>query len=88
MEGVGVANYRAILELVLAGRSYGEIVDVARCSRRDVARVKEVIAEHAVVSASAISDADLAAWFPDGRRRVSERYEQPDFAPGVVVDAR
>lgn len=75
-----MANYRAIVELVLAGRSYGEIVDVARCSRRDVARAKEVIAEHAVVSAAAVGDADLAAWFPDGRRRVSAQYEQPDFA--------
>jgi len=35
-EGGGMANYRAILELVLAGRSYVEIVDAggarsARC---------------------------------------------------------
>lgn len=75
-----MANYRAIVELVLAGRSYGEIVEVVRCSRRDVARAKQVIVEHAVASAAAVSDADLAAWFPDGRRRVSAEYEQPDFS--------
>jgi len=42
--------------------------------------VKQAIAEHEVASAGAVSDADLAGWFPDGRRRVSDEYEQPDLA--------
>lgn len=35
-----MADYRAILELVLGGRGYSEIAAVAACSRRDVSRVK------------------------------------------------
>lgn len=75
-----MANYRAILELVLAGRSYVEIVETVGCSRRDVSRVKQAVAEHGVASAAGVSDAELVEWFPDGRRRVSEEYEQPDLA--------
>ncbi|MHB2023142.1 MAG: IS21 family transposase [Mycobacteriales bacterium] len=75
-----MANYRVILELVLAGRGYSEIAAVAGCSRRDVSRVKRAVAERALSSATAVSEAELAEWFPDGRRRVSEEYEQPDLA--------
>lgn len=74
-----MANFRAILELVLAGRSYDEIVVSVGCSRRDVSRVKQVVAQRAVGSADGVSDADLAEWFPDGRRRVSDEYDQPDL---------
>lgn len=73
-----MANYRAILELVLAGRSYVEIVDAVGCSRREVSRVRQAVAEHGVASA-AVSEAELAGWFPDGRRRVSQEYERPDL---------
>lgn len=75
-----LANYRRILELVLAGRSYSEIVEIAGCSRRDVSRVKRVIDERGVTAASVVSEEDLALWFPDGRRMVSAAYEQPDLA--------
>jgi len=75
-----MANYRVILELVLAGRGYSEIVAVAGCSRRDVSRVKQAVTERGLSSAAAVSDAELAEWFPDGRRRVSDEYEQPDLA--------
>ena len=75
-----MANYRAILGLVLAGRGYSEIVAVAGCSRRDVSRVRQAVTERGLTSAVAVSDADLAQWFPDGRRRVSGEYEQPDLA--------
>lgn len=74
-----MADYREILELAVAGRSYVEIVDVVGCSRRDVSRVKQAIAEHGVTSAEAVSDAELADWFPDGRRQVSAEYDQPDL---------
>lgn len=77
-----MANYRMIMELVLAGRSYSEIVERAGCSRRDVSRIKQVVSARGVVSMSTVSDADLAAWFPD-RRRVSDEYELPDLA-GVL----
>lgn len=75
-----LANYRKILELVLAGRSYSEIVEIVGCSRRDVSRVKKVLEERGVTAASAVSEEDLALWFPDGRRMVSASYEQPDLA--------
>ena len=79
-----MANYRAVLELVLAGHGYSEIVEMVGCSRRDVSRVKQAIAEHGVISAVAVSDADLAGWFPDGRRRVSGEYDQPDLERVLV----
>lgn len=74
-----MADYRAIMEMVLAERSYSEIVAAAGCSRRDVSRVKQVVVEHGVLAVSAVTDAQLRQWFPDGRRRVSDEYAQPDF---------
>jgi transposase len=82
-----VANYRRIFDLVIAGRSYGEIVELARCSRRDVSRVKKIIDERGVTAATVVSDEDLAGWLPDGRRMVSAVYEQPDLA-GVLAAMR
>lgn len=75
-----MANYRKILELVLAGRSYSGIVEVAGCSPRDVSRVKKVIEERGVTAATVVNEENLALWFPDGRRMVSAAYEQPDLA--------
>lgn len=75
-----LANYRKILELVLAGRSYSAIVEVVGCSRRDVSRVRKVIDERGVSAVSVVSEEDLALWFPDGRRMVSAGYDQPDLA--------
>lgn len=79
-----MGNYRAIMELVLAGRSYSEIVDAVGCSRREVSRVRQVVAQRGVTSIAAVSDAELASWFPDGRRRVADEYEQPDYARVLV----
>lgn len=73
-----MVNCRVVLELVLAGRSESEIAVVAR-SRRDVVRVKQAV-ERGLTSAAAASNAELAEWFPDRRRRVSDEYEQPDPA--------
>ena len=75
-----LANYRKILELVLAGRSYGAIVEVVGCSRRDVSRVRKVIDERGMTAATVVSEEDLSDWFPDGRRMVSAGYDQPDLA--------
>lgn len=75
-----LANYRKILELVLAGHSYSAIVEVVGCSRRDVSRVSKVIDERGVTATTAVSEEDLADWFPDGRRMVSAGYEKPDLA--------
>ena len=80
-----MADYRKIMVLVLEGRSYGEIVDAAGCSRRDVSAVKKTIAARGISAGAAASmtEAEVQVLFPDGRRRVSEEYEQPDYAAVV-----
>ncbi len=77
-----VANFRKIMILVLEGRSYGEIVEVAGCSRRDVSLVKKTVAARGISAGAAgsMTEAEVQALFPDGRRRVSEEYERPDYA--------
>lgn len=61
-----MAKYRQIMELVLQGRSYAEIVEMIGCSRRDVARVRQIVAEHDVTSMDMITTEQLVGWFPDG----------------------
>jgi hypothetical protein len=77
-----MANYRKIMELVLQERSYNEIVDVVGCSRRDVSTVKKTIASRGITAGSmeSMTDTDIQTLFPDGRKRVSDEYETPDFA--------
>jgi len=74
-----MAKYRQILSLVLQGRSYAEIVEIVGCSRRDIARVRQVVATHQITSGEAVTIEQLAEWFPDGRKRVSAQYTQPEF---------
>ena len=74
-----MTDYRKILTLLLERRSYRDVAEEEGCSHRDVARVKQAITVHGVESAAAVSDAELLAWFPDGRRRVSDEYDQPDL---------
>ncbi len=75
-----MVDYRRVLVLLLEGRSYRDVVEIVGCSHRDVSRVREAVRLHGVTAASEVSDADLAGWFPDGRRRVSDEYDQPDLA--------
>ena len=77
-----MADFRAIMQQVLAGRSYTEIVEVVGCSRRDVALVKKTIVSAGITAQRAgfMTDAEVAQLFPDGRRKVSAEYDQPDFA--------
>jgi len=74
-----MTKYRQIMELVLQGHSYAQIVEIAGCSRRDVARVRQIVAEHEICSMDTITTEQLVGWFPDGRKRVSSQYAQPDF---------
>lgn len=74
-----MADYRRIMALLLQGRSYREVVETAGCSHRDVARAKQVIGANGITSVEGVSDAEVAGWFPDGRRRVSDEYERPEF---------
>jgi uncharacterized protein YerC len=38
-----MVDYRRILVLLLEGRSYRDVVEVAGCSHRDVSRVREAV---------------------------------------------
>jgi hypothetical protein len=75
-----MADYRKILVLLLEGRSFWQVVEIAGCSHRAVARVRLEMQERGITAADSVSDADLAGWFPDGRRKVSAEYDQPDLA--------
>ena len=77
-----MANYRKIMELVLEGRSYSEIVQAVGCSRRDVSEVKKTVTARGITAGlvESMTDTDVQALFPDGRKRVSDEYESPDFA--------
>lgn len=77
-----MVDYRAIMSLVLKDRSYRQIVEAVGCSHRDVATARRVIVGRDITAErlGGMSDADLAALFPDLRARVSAGYETPDFA--------
>ena len=72
-----MANDRVILELVLAvaqlqrDRRGGRVLPQGRVTGETSGGLS---------SAAVVSDAELAEWFPDGRRRVSREYDQPDLA--------
>ncbi len=80
-----MADYRAIMTLVLQGRSYREVVAAVGCSHRDVAAARKVIAEKGITGTglALMSDTDIRGLFPDGRSRLSDRYDVPDFAAVV-----
>src|SRR5699024_5679966 len=87
--GDSVVDYRKIMELALAGCSYSQIVEMVGCSRRDVAAAKKTIAARGITvgQLTSMSQADVGVLFPDGRRRISQEYEQPDFA-GVLASMK
>ena len=80
-----MADYRAIMTLVLLGRSYRDVVAAVGCSHRDVAAARKVIAARGITGTglAQMSDSELAGLFPDGRAKVSDRYQVPDFAAVV-----
>ena len=53
-----MTDYRKILTLLFERRSYRDVTEVAGCSHRDVARVKQAIAVHGVESAAAVDGGD------------------------------
>lgn len=76
-----MADFKAIMTLAITGHSYDEIVPSAGCSRRDVAAAKKVIAAYGFNAGQigAMSPQEIARLRPDGRKRVTESYERPDF---------
>lgn len=77
-----MANYRTIMELVLQERSYNEIVDILGCSWRDISTVKKTVVSRGITAGSieSMTEADIQELFPDGRKRLSDEYDTPDFA--------
>ncbi len=77
-----MADYRAIMSLVLAGRTYREVVAAVGCSHRDVAAARKTIADRGITGhgLAEMTDAQLQELFPDGRAGVTGQYDLPDFA--------
>ncbi len=77
-----MASYKAIMALVFKGHSYEEIVGLVGCSRRDISLVKKTAAARGLSAGqvAAMSEAQWAELFPDGRRAVTGAFDQPDFA--------
>jgi len=76
-----MADYRAIMTLVFKGRSYREIVEAVGCSHREVSTARKAITQHGIDARclAEMSEAELSALFPDGRAKVSDGYDLPDF---------
>ena len=85
-----MADYRRILGLLLQGHSYRAVAGAVGCSQREVAAAKRVILKWEVTAErlADLSELDLAALFPDGRSRVSDAYDVPDFARVVAAMRR
>jgi len=81
-----MADYRQILGLLLQGHSYRAVAGAVGCSQREVATARRAVLERALTAErlAGLSDVELAAWFPDGRSRVSADYDLPDFAKVVA----
>lgn len=67
-----MVDYRAIMSLLLQGRSYREVVASVGCSHRDVAAARKAIADRGITAQvlSGMGDLQLREVFPDGRARV------------------
>lgn len=67
---------------MLEHRSYSEIVEIVRCSRREVSAVTRTVQGRGITAAQAASMTrdELSELFPDGKKRVSAAFVQPDFA--------
>ena len=76
-----MVDHRVIAVLLLEGRSYREIAAVQGCSQRAVARVRKVLVDRGITAAglAGVAEDEWAGWFPDGRAKVSDGYEAPDF---------
>jgi hypothetical protein len=70
-----MADYRAMMTLVLQGRSYRDVVAAVGCSHRAVAAARKAIRDAEIIGTglAQMSDTDLAGLFPDGQSRVSDR---------------
>lgn len=84
-----MADYRKIMELLCDQRSYTTITETVKCSRREVAAAKKTIEARGITHGhlKVMTDAEVQALFPDGRAKVSDRYEAPHY-PAVLKSMR
>lgn len=84
-----MADYRKIMELLLDHRSYTSITEIVGCSRREISTAKKMITARSITHAAlgSMSDTEVRNLFPDGRVRVSDDYEQPNY-PAVLKSMR
>ncbi|MDK6469418.1 hypothetical protein QP144_24525, partial [Escherichia coli] len=64
-----MANFKEIMAMCLDGASYSRITTVLGCSRRDVSRVKAIIAEESITAESfrLLPPGWFVSRFSDGR---------------------
>lgn len=84
-----MADCRAIMTLVLQGRSYRDVVAAVGCSHRDVAAARKTIAANGITATglAQMSDTELAGLFPDGRSKVSDLYVAPNRIDKLIRQA-
>ncbi|WP_129545617.1 IS21 family transposase [Arthrobacter dokdonensis] len=84
-----MADYSAIMALVLERRSYSEIVQLVGCSRREISLVSKTVKARGITAerAASLGRDELAELFPDGRKNISAGFMQPDFA-GIVASMK
>lgn len=76
-----MANFKEIMALCLAGRSYAQIVAALGCSRRDISRVRTIIRDQNIDQDrfDSLSPQWFDDVFDDGRAARRKSYDQPDF---------
>ena len=76
-----MANFKDIMAMCLTGASYAAISAALECSNRDIAKVKAVIADHAITQSSfaQLDPEFFDTHFSDQRTSRRLRYDRPDF---------
>ncbi|MFS0480724.1 IS21 family transposase, partial [Corynebacterium striatum] len=76
-----MANFKDIMALCLDGATYSAIAAALGCSRRDIAKVKTLIADHGITKESfaQLDPSFFDEHFSDHRGARRKRYDQPDF---------
>ncbi len=76
-----MANFKDIMALCLDGATYSASAAALGCSRRDIAKVKTLIADHGITKESFahLDPKFFDEHISDHPRAPRNRYDQPDF---------
>lgn len=74
------AGFSADYAIAIKGYSYTQIIEICGCSRRAVAKAKNVVQAHQLTldEVAVMTPDRVAQLFPDRRREVTSRFDQPD----------